>query len=171
MNAEERRENIQALLREKTEPVSATALAKIFSVSRQVIVGDVALLRASGAEITAVSRGYVLQKGSQEGLLRKIACLHTGEDMEKELNICVDFGCCVVDVIVEHPVYGQLTGELQLKSRYDVQQFVARAREEKARALSELTDGVHLHTLLCPSEEIFQKTCAALHEANLLYEM
>ena len=53
MHAKERREAILSRLEQACDPVSATALAGALSVSRQVIVGDIALLRASGAPIAA----------------------------------------------------------------------------------------------------------------------
>ncbi len=170
MKAEIRREKILDILKKEKEPVSASALAREFSVSRQIIVGDVAILRAAGEEIAATPRGYRLQGEQTEGLIRRVACVHDVGSMEEELNICVDNGCGVLDVIVEHPVYGQLTGVLQVRSRYDVSQFIAKAEEEGAHALSELTDGVHLHTLSCPSEEAFERVRTALGEAGYLYE-
>ena len=99
-----------------------------------------------------------------------MACAHNREQMEDELNICVDYGCEVLNVIVEHPVYGQLTGELHLQSRYDVAQFVEKVRREDAHSLSEPTDGTHLHTLCCPTEELFHKVCEALEKAGYLLE-
>ena len=123
MKAEERRKQILEFFRGQSGPVSASALADRFSVSRQIIVGDVALLRASGMNIEATPRGYILTEEQKKGILRRVACVHNREQMEDELNICVDYGCEVLNVIVEHPVYGQLTGELHLQSRYDVAQF------------------------------------------------
>ena len=170
MNAEQRRNEILSQLKKEKNAVSATALAKMFSVSRQIIVGDVAILRAGGAEISATPRGYVLISALEKsGVSHKIACLHNGSRMEEELNICVDHGCKVVDVIVEHPVYGELRGVLELSSRYDVRQFVNRVVSESAHALSELTDGIHLHTIECPNEEVFWRVKNALEDAGLLY--
>lgn len=74
----------------------------------------------------------------------------------------------VVDVIVEHPLYGQLTGPLQLSSRYDVAQFIARSHT--AQPLSVLTGGIHLHTLLCPSEDAYRRELDALRQAGFLLE-
>ena len=113
MLAEERRQTILELLQQSSIPISAGTLASRFSVSRQVVVGDIALLRATGAEITATPRGYVMQR-SPAGLIRQIACRHDAAGTEAELNSIVDQGCTVLDVIVEHPVYGQITGSLQL---------------------------------------------------------
>ena len=108
MNAKDRRDAITARLEQATEPVNATALARGLDVSRQVIVGDIALLRAAGTPIEATPRGYVLSRPA--GVSGQVVCCHRSGDMETELNTLVDLGCVVEDVSVEHPVYGQLTG-------------------------------------------------------------
>ena len=154
-------------LRQSSRPVSAGLLAERFSVSRQVVVGDVALLRASGADISATPRGYVILKADR-GLIRRVACRHDGRGMEAELCAVVDQGCSVLDVIVEHPVYGQLTGPLQLSSRYDVGQFLSRCAG--ARPLSDLTGGIHLHTLSCPDEDAFRRVRDVLRDLGVLLE-
>ena len=123
--AQARRQAVAQALEEAVGPVSAAALAERFSVSRQIIVGDVALLRAGGTDILATPRGYLLG-GRGGGVERTVACVHAPEEMERELNAIVDAGGEVVDVIVEHPVYGQLTGLLGVRSRYDVAEFVRR---------------------------------------------
>ena len=167
MNAEQRREAILNTLRQTEQPLSATNLAARYSVSRQVIVGDIALLRAAGAEISATPRGYVMQHET-EGSLYKVACRHTAENMESELNAMVDEGCTVMDVIVEHPIYGQLTGPLALSSRYDVRQFIRRSTQ--TRPLSLLTEGIHLHTLSCPDEAAFLRVKEQLRLLGVLLE-
>lgn len=169
MRAEERRQAICSILNASHQPVSAAALASRFSVSRQIIVGDVALLRAAGADISATPRGYVIAS-SPSGLLRQIACRHSSADMEAELNAIVDQGCTVLDVIVEHPIYGQLTGPLQLANRYDVAQFIARCAQSDAQPLSNLTEGIHLHTLSCPNEDAFRRVQKSLRHMGVLLE-
>lgn len=167
MEAASRRQAILDQLRTADRPVSASALAAGLNVSRQIIVGDIALLRAGGAEISATPRGYVLPRAI-DGITRTIACRHTLAQTGQELDILVDNGCTVLDVIVEHPVYGQLTGQLQISSRYDVEQFLARIRDSDAAPLSMLTGGLHLHTLCCPNEDAYTRACAALKAAELL---
>lgn len=168
MTAAQRRSAIYEQLTRADTPISATALAQRFSVTRQVVVGDIALLRAEGHRITATPRGYMIP--SETGLLRTIACHHSGADTQKELFAMVDCGCTVLDVIVEHPVYGQLTAPLALSSRYDVEQFVQRMADSHAQPISALTDGVHLHTLSCPSEDAFAHLKATLQSMGMLYE-
>lgn len=167
MCAEERRQTVLETLRQSQQPISASSLAKQLNVSRQIIVGDIALLRAGGANILATPRGYCMQ-GAAHGLTRQIAVHHREDQMEAELNAMVDNGCTVVDVIVEHPVYGQLTGSLQITNRYDVAQFIFRS--QTAQPLSTLTGGIHLHTLLCPDEAAFQRVREALRTQGILLE-
>lgn len=167
MNAVNRRENIIRTLRQAADPVSAASLASALGVSRQIIVGDIALLRASGEKITSTPRGYVLSEGGTS--VYTLACVHGVEDTEKELNIMVDNGCKVLTVSVEHPVYGLLTGELQLANRYDVRQFVEKLQSGEVRPLSALTGGVHLHTLSCLDNECFERTRSQLEREGLLY--
>lgn len=169
MDAVQRRTALADCLKRAREPISAATLAGRFSVSRQIIVGDIALLRAGGLEISATPRGYVMPR-DQGGRLYTVACVHTPEGMARELEIMVDNGCTVVDVVVEHPVYGQLTGPLQLSSRYDVQQFLNKVACSDAKPLADLTGGVHLHTLRCPDGEAYRRVLEQLEQAGFLYQ-
>ncbi|MEG2455816.1 MAG: transcription repressor NadR [Oscillospiraceae bacterium] len=167
MNARERRNAIAGRLAGGSAPLSATTLANEYGVSRQIIVGDIALLRAAGAEISATPRGYVAVQPTR-GVRRSVACVHSGEDMERELCIIVDQGGEAVDVVVEHPVYGEITGPLHIRSRYDVGEFLHRVREEGASPLSALTGGIHLHTLKAPDEETMERVVEELDRAGFL---
>ena len=167
MDAVQRRAALSDYLSQAAGPVSASVLAARFSVSRQIIVGDIALLRAGGLDIAATPRGYLLPRPTP-GLTRQLACVHRPEDMGRELELMVDNGCTVLDVIVEHPLYGQLTGPLQLSSRYDVQQFLKRCASADAQPLSNLTEGIHLHTLSCPDSEAFRRVQQNLRELGIL---
>lgn len=169
MNAESRRKEIQKRLESQPGPLSASKLASQLGVSRQIIVGDIALLRASGTDITATPRGYILTRKS-EGLVYRIPCRHRGDDMQRELEIMVDNGCLVRDVIVEHPVYGQLTGPLDVATRHDVAEFINKVRLSDAAPLSDLTGGIHLHTVFCPNPSAYARIMQALREEGFLYE-
>ena len=169
MDAVQRRAALSDYLSQAAGPVSASVLAARFSVSRQIIVGDIALLRAGGLDIAATPRGYLLPRPTP-GLTRQLACVHRPEDMGRELELMVDNGCTVLDVIVEHPVYGQLTGSLQLSSRHDVRQFLDRCARSDARPLSDLTGGIHLHTLSCPDEAAAERVRSVLRELGVLLE-
>ena len=167
MTAQQRRAEIEALLRQADGPVSAGALAGRFSVSRQIVVGDIALLRASGAPITATPRGYVMGAPGP-GLRRTVACVHSAADTGRELTLIVDQGGEVVDVVVEHPIYGELRGPLCLRTREDVEEFLRRVEGGSAKLLSALTDGIHLHTIACPDQGTMDRVLSALGQAGFL---
>lgn len=165
----DRRSLIEQALSQSREPISAANLARRHGVSRQVIVGDIALLRAAGHQIQATPRGYVLVRPAETGFVGTIACRHDLARMQEELYTVVDLGGTVLDVIVEHAVYGQLVGQLQVASRFDADEFLARITEENAQLLSTVTDGVHLHTVLCKDAEAFDRIRTALDNRGLLY--
>jgi hypothetical protein len=151
--APDRRRAILAEL-EASGVVSGDVLAERFGVSRQAIVHDVAILRATGAPIVATVRGYLL--APRDGPDRPrivVAVRHRPEDAVGELTALVDVGVRVVDVVVEHPVYGELRAELHVTSRADVEAWAEATRQSGAHLLSELTDGVHLHTLEADAPE------------------
>ena len=171
MTSNQRREGIVALLARSAQPVSATALAKELGVTRQVIVGDIALLRASGTDILAVPKGYILvRKEKAPGIERIIACSHSPEQTGREIYTIVDNGGTLVDVTVEHPLYGQLTAQLNIASRYDTDEFLRLVAENRAALLSKLTDGVHLHTIRCRDEEAYRRIVEALEREGLLLD-
>ncbi len=170
MNASARRHKIVEILRAASTPVSAGALARELGVSRQIIVGDVALLRASGAAVAATPRGYLLNEAPAKGMRFTVACQHTQDRIAAELYAVVDNGGEVLDVIVEHGVYGQIAGELRVTSRFEVDEFVKQLLTEQALPLSTLTDGVHLHTILCRDEAMFERIQAALRREQVLFE-
>ena len=58
MSGKERREEILQRITNSKTPVSGAALAKSCEVSRQVIVQDIALIRAAGYDVIATNRGY-----------------------------------------------------------------------------------------------------------------
>ena len=169
MEAEERRRAILRILNHAERPVSATVFASEFGVSRQIIVGDIALLRASGREITATPRGYRIFRDSSR-VIKQIACRHGDDKTRAELYAIVDEGCTVRDVIIEHPIYGQLTGQLELSSRHDVDEFISNSMETDAKPLSMLTEGIHLHTILCPDSSSYERVLEKLTELGVLYE-
>ena len=167
MTAIERRNAIYQVLSADT-PISATALAGRFGVTRQVVVGDIARLRAEGRSVIATPRGYIIPV--PDGFVRTIACVHNAQQTRDELNAMVDCGCTVIDVVVEHPVYGQLTAPLAISSRYDVEQFIEKMASASASPLSALTEGIHLHTLSCPDEQVFNHLRDKLREMGMLFE-
>ncbi len=167
-NGDERRQRILAWMQRHGAPVRGSELAQHFDVSRQCIVQDIAILRAGGSEILATPRGYRLPETSKLEHREILACNHTADRTEEELQILVDHGVKVLDVIVEHPLYGELRGSLMIESRADVQDFLQQVRAKKASLLSSLTGGVHLHTVEAHRAAMVTRAKARLRERGFL---
>ena len=135
MSGKERREEILQRITNSKTPVSGAALAKSCEVSRQVIVQDIALIRAAGYDVIATNRGYICSSPVRE--TRVFEVNHTDEQMQDELNTIVDFGGVVLDVIVRHEVYGELRAELNISSRNKVGTVYGRNPAGKITAAEE----------------------------------
>ncbi|ANK62132.1 transcription repressor NadR [Loigolactobacillus backii] len=168
LSGKKRQEQIRGALIAGTQPISAGHFAKQFGVSRQTIVGDIALMRAQGEKIVATPRGYEYQHDNRHQAI--IACRHRPEQIEQELTLIVQAGGSISDVLVEHPLYGQLRGELAIRTRSDVQQFIRKLNKFKGHPLAELTDGIHLHTITFENENQLTQIKQNLHDAGILYE-
>ncbi|WP_339062417.1 transcription repressor NadR [Tepidibacillus marianensis] len=167
---EERRNLILNWLKNSNDPLTGQQLAEKMKVSRQVIVQDISLLKAKNEPIIATAQGYVYINDKESNHLHRriIACFHLPQQTQNELNILVDHGVFVNNVIVEHSIYGELTASLLLKNRRDVQQFIIKVGETKAAYLSELTGGVHLHTIEAETEEQLDEACKTLEKKGFL---
>ncbi len=163
-----RRERLLELLETASEPVPGSVLAARLGVSRQAIVHHIAVLRAAGAPIEATTRGYRWQQS--EGLRAVFMVRHAPEETADELYALVDAGLTVVDVLVEHPVYGELRGGLDLHSRSDVDQFLDTLAKAHGSLLSTLTDGIHWHTVEARDRAAIERGRAALLRLGFLLD-
>lgn len=147
MKADERRNNIVEMLIREKRAIKGTTLAEKFNVTRQIIVKDIAILRAKGNNIIATPDGYMINDDSSSRVKSIIAVNHNDNDMIKELEIVVKYGGIIEDVIVEHPLYGEIRGVLMIKNLNDLNKYKNSLDEVNAKPLSVLTNGVHLHTI------------------------
>lgn len=171
MQPSDRREIMLRELRETENPLTGGQLAEKYGVSRQVIVQDMAVLRAAGHDILATAQGYMIPRGSRSGEAVAFVCRHSGRDaMREELYIMVDAGACVMDVIVEHPVYGEIRGELMLDSRRKVDLFLEKLDAHAAEPLAVTTAGVHVHTLRVENAAMADAVAEALRARGILAE-
>ena len=170
MEGKNRREKLISILQEADAPVSGTELAKLLGVSRQVIVQDIALLRAVDKNILSTNKGYILYVPEQghDRVKRSFAVSHTKEQIQDELYTIVDYGGKVLDVVVEHDIYGQIMVDLILCNRLDVDEFVERIEHSKSRPLKVLTEGEHCHTVEADSEKVLDKIEEKLREKGYL---
>ena len=170
MNGEERREAIIQLIKSSDIPLSGGELAKQLKVSRQIVVQDIALLRAANLSIMSTHRGYVLDE-SDTSITRVFKVKHTDEQIEDELNGIIDVGGKVLDVVVKHPIYGVIKAPLEIYSRRDVAQFIKSMKEGEATPLKNMTCGVHYHTISAYSMEILDEVEEILRQKGYLVEI
>ena len=154
------------MLRKVSEPIAAKELAAQFQVSRQVIVQDMAVIRASIPEIISTNRGYIIQK--DEVCCREFKVQHSEDRVEEELNIFVDYGGVVRNVSISHRAYGRITAEMDIRSRQDVCEFVQRLGNSKSTLLGNATSGYHYHLVEAASEDRLDLIEQHLKDAGLL---
>lgn len=169
LSGQERREQILKMLRTSKEPVAGSDLAKQFGVSRQVVVQDIALIRANGVDITATNRGYVIHESKKVSRVFKV--IHTDEQVEEELNLYVDLGAVVEDVFVYHKVYGVIKAEMNIKSRRDVRKYMEDISSGKSTNLMNLTSNYHYHTIVADDEQVLDIIQNELQEKKFLAEL
>ncbi|MCE5220921.1 MAG: transcription repressor NadR [Clostridium sp.] len=167
MNCIERRDNIINLLLESNEPIKGNIIAKKYFVTRQVIVKDIAILRAKGISIIATPDGYIINK-SKNKVKSIIAVTHNEDEMFNEMSIIIIHGGTIEDVIVEHPLYGEIAGMLMIKNYNELNKFMQKYQEQRARLLSVLTDGVHLHTISAENEDDINLIISELKKYNFI---
>ena len=166
MTGAERRDAVLARIKNSTAPVPGKLLASEHEVSRQVIVQDIALIRASGHDIISTNRGYILNEPSAVGRTFKVC--HTDDQLEEELYSIVDLGGCVKNVIVNHKVYGHLEAPLNITSRRKADEFIADIRSGKSSPLKNITSDYHYHVVEADSAKTLDMIEEMLDEKGFL---
>lgn len=169
LSGQERREQIVKILKQSEKPIPGTELAKMVDVSRQVVVQDMALIRANGTEITATNRGYIIREENKVSRVFKV--IHNAEQVEDELNLFVDAGAVVEDVFVYHKVYGLIKASLNMKSRRDVKKYLEDISSGKSSELMNLTSNYHYHTVSAESKEVLDQLQEELWEKGYLAKL
>ncbi|MBQ7120297.1 MAG: transcription repressor NadR [Oscillospiraceae bacterium] len=169
MKVQIRRDEILTRLNLADAPVSATALASIFGVSRQIIVKDISALREEGYAINALSKGYVLDK--KPSPTRVFKTIHSDEDVERELNLIVDLGGVVEDVFIYHKAYNKVSAEMNIRTRLDVSKFIENITSGKSHLLKNVTSGYHYHTVTAKDTETLDLIEDSLWKAGFLAKL
>lgn len=168
MSGSERRDAILRELRENKTPLSGTRLASEFQVSRQVIVQDIAILRAAHMDILSTNRGYILRRTAEGNATRIFKMCNTDEQTEDALNTIVYYGGVVENDFVNHKVYGRVQVDLNIRTSWDVTEFIRGIRSGKSTPLKNITSDYHYHTVSADSEEILDMIEEALKRKDYL---
>lgn len=169
LSGQERREQILKILKSSTDPVAGTDLARQLDVSRQIIVQDMALIRANGIDVMSTHRGYVIQESKEASRVFKV--VHTNEQVEEELNLFVDLGAKVENVFVYHKVYGVIKADMNIKSRRDVKKYMEGICSGKSTNLMNLTSNYHYHTIVAEDEQTLDMIQDELQQKGFLAKL
>lgn len=164
MKLSKRQNEIIKVLQKNKEPISGETLGDMFDVSRQIIVKDIGMLKAFGVEIVSTNKGYKIDTSKK--LTKIIESSHDDNAIKDELNTIVDNGGVVIDIFINHPVYGVIRKYLDIKSRNGVNNFVKNM--DISTPLKNLTANVHYHTISAKDEESLKKIEKALGEKGYL---
>lgn len=169
MSGEERRNCILDIIAKSDVPVSGTELAGRLEVSRQLIVQDIALLRANGYEIISTHKGYIVM--NKKSVSRVFKVIHSDEEAEEEMNLVVDLGGILEDVFVYHKVYGVLRADMNIRSRMDVRIYLQKIASGKSTLLKNVTSGYHYHTVTAESEKVLDYIQEELRRKGFLAKL
>ena len=170
MTGEVRRMKIRQMLLDAHQPLSGTALAGALHVSRQVIVQDIALMRAEHLPILSTNKGYLLGPDAVRSSQPKRVFFvrHATDRVLEEFMTVIDLGGRILDVAVEHDLYGPIRADLLIENRQDAQDFVDRLKNCRDNPLKVLTDDCHFHTVAAPSEKLLDLIESELRSRGFL---
>ena len=166
MKVAQRRKEITLYLLSANAPVSGSELAEKFNVSRQIIVQDISVLKATGCDIISTNCGYIIQKSPFAERVFKVK--HSSDQTHEELDSIVSLGGAVVDVFVWHKVYGKISANLGIYSKEHVDKYVEGVRIGKSSELMHVTGGYHYHTVRAESESVLDNIKAVLEQKQFL---
>ncbi len=169
MNGEERREKIINILKSSDMPISGINLARRFQVSRQVIVQDIALIRAKDIHIYSTNKGYIID--NKQEVTRVFKVIHTDSEVETELETIIDFGGWVKDVFVYHKVYGVIKADMNIHSRRDIKEYLDEIKSGKSSLLKNVTSGYHYHTVAADDEKKLNLIQDSLYQLGFLAKL
>ncbi len=170
MIGEQRRTEIRRMLQQAQQPLTGTALAKALHVSRQVIVQDIALMRAEHLPILSTNKGYTLGPDAvrMQQPKRVFFVRHTTDRVMEEFMAVIDLGGRILDVSVEHDLYGPIRADLLIENAQDAADFVELLEKCRDNPLKVLTDDCHFHTVTAPSEKLLDLIEAELRSRGFL---
>ena len=170
MTGEQRRTEIRRMLQQSQQPLTGTALANALHVSRQVIVQDIALMRAEHLPILSTNKGYLLHPDDVrlQQPKRVFFVRHTTAQVLEEFMTVIDLGGRILDVAVEHELYGPIRADLLIENAQDARDFVTRLGACRDNPLKVLTDDCHFHTVAAPSEKLLDLIESELRSRGFL---
>ncbi len=167
MSSSKRMEEVLSFLRKQRRTLTGREISEKLGISRQLVVQLIKRAREMGYRITSSVSGYSLDE--QKPARRVVVVKHGSDDIGDELRTIVSEGARVIDVIVRHPVYGEIKGNLDLETDEDISRFLALLKGSGGVPLLSLSkDGVHMHTIEAPDQSVVDRIVQKLDEKGYL---
>ncbi len=170
MHGNERRECIRKDLKKSLKAIKGSELAKKYEVSRQVIVQDIALLRAIGEQIISTADGYIYFSFHMNRPKRVYALKHETVDIDDELTVILEHGGSLLNVFIHHPIYGDIVADMIIENIEQKREYIEKCAKVDFTPLMALTDNVHYHTVEANRESDLDAIEKALDDLGFLYE-
>lgn len=171
MNGNERRECIRKDLKKSLKAIKGSDLAKKYGVSRQVVVQDIALLRAVGEQIISTADGYIYFSFHMNRPKRVFNLKHESADIDKELTAILENGGSLLNVFINHPIYGDIVADMIIENEEQKREYIEKCENVDFTPLMALTDNVHFHTVEANSEGELNDIEEALTKLGFLVEL
>ncbi len=168
MYGNERREKIRKDLKKSLKAIKGSEFAKKYKVSRQVIVQDIALLRAVGEQILSTAGGYIYFSFHMDKPKRVFAVKHTTADISKEISAVIRSGGTLLNVFITHPIYGDLVADMIIGDKKQMNEYVGKCEKVKFIPLMALTGEVHYHTVEASCEDNLDEIEKSLEDLGFL---
>ncbi|WP_206528071.1 transcription repressor NadR [Marinitoga sp. 38H-ov] len=162
----EKKDKILSILMKTNTPIKGKDLAEQIGVSRQMIIQYISKLKTEGYNISSTREGYILER--EKGIRKMIAVKHSSDEIEDELFLIVKAGGKILDVVVEHPIYGEIKGRIDVENENDIIKFMSLIKTTNATPLLELSGGIHIHTIEVKDEETFEKVKKSIKKYLIL---
>lgn len=170
MENTERRRLILQQLKTADSALTGRELALLCKVSRQIIVSDIAMLRAEGEKILATSQGYLIEQVHSHELKALLLYSDGQNALIRELELIVDNGGLIRGVSIEYGPYGCLSAKVMLGSRRDIRRWMENLDEIGMKPLALLAGGTHRLLVEMENEEEQEEICRLLKETGYLRE-
>ena len=127
-------------------------------------------MRAENHNILSTNKGYIYQAEDSRNLQPKrvFYIRHANGQVLDEFLTVIELGGKILDVAVEHEIYGQIRVDLLIETAQDAQEFYQKLLHCRDNPLMILTDGCHYHTVAAPSEKLLDLIESELREKGFL---
>ncbi len=129
-------------------------------------------MRAENYGIISTNKGYILrsERTGNTQPKRVFFVKHNTDQVAQEFNTILELGGKILDVAVEHEIYGQICVDLMIETNAEAADFCEKLLTCRDNPLKVLTDDCHYHTVAAPSEKLLDLIEEELQQKGFLIQ-